>query len=248
MSLSPVSLSLFHAADPRGHSRGCFVKRLVPGLLLFGVLLSTSASAQGEGAYSGRGQGWSLLAGDTVGAGQNVFSAQLGWPGISLGLLHGGTSRFDIGGKFTFNYGQEGLVEVVEPGIKLQAWVRLMLARTSQASLALTFQPGPFFYFHGGYTDVGLALPVSLVAGIPVGSAIMLNLGLDVPFHVYFGSGGGPVFPILVGGGLEYFIDRNLAVNFNVRMGPSIFPETRFWRRAYALFTLEALMGVGWRF
>lgn len=225
------------------------MKRLVPGFFLCWVLASTAAHAQDEeGSVSyGRGQGWSLLAGDTVGAGQNVLSAQLGWPGVSVGLLHGGTSRFDIGGKFTFNWGQEGLVEVVEPGIKLQAWMRLMLARMPQASLALVFQPGPIFYFHEFGTQVGLALPVSLVAGIPVGSALMLNLGLDVPFHVYFGEGGGPVFPLLVGGGLEYFIDRNLEVNFNVRMGPSIFPDSGRRGRSDAAFTLEALMGVGWR-
>jgi hypothetical protein len=224
------------------------VKRLVvPGFFLCWVLASTAALAQEEGSYS-RGQGWSLLAGDTVGAGRNVLSAQIGWPGVSLGLLHGGTSSFDIGGKFTFNYGQEGLVEIVEPGIKFQAWVKLRLVNTPQATLALVFQPGPFFYFHDGDTDVGLALPVALVAGIPVGSAIMLNVGLDVPFHVYFGTGGGPVFPLLAGGGLEYFISRDLSVNFNVRMGPSIFPEAGRRGRSEAYFTLEALMGVGWRF
>jgi hypothetical protein len=224
------------------------VKRAVPGFFLCWVLASTAALAQEEDVSYGRGQGWSLLAGDTVGAGRNAFSAQLGWPGISLGFLHGATSRFDIGGKLTFNYGQEGLVEIIEPGLKLQGWARLMLARTSQASLALVFQPGPFFYFDDGDTDVGLALPVSFVAGIPVGSAIMLNLGLDVPFHVYFGTGGGPVFPILVGGGLEYFINRDMEVNFNVRMGPSIFPDSGPRGRNEAYFTLEALMGVGWRF
>ncbi|MFL5343636.1 MAG: hypothetical protein ACJ8AT_02530 [Hyalangium sp.] len=224
------------------------MKRVVPGLFLCWVLASTAALAQDEGVSYGRGQGWSLLAGDTVGQGQNVLSAQLGWPGLSLGLLHGATSRFDLGGKFTFNYGQEGIVELVRPGLKFQAWVRLMLARTPQATLALVFQPGPLFYFHDGGTDVGLALPVSLVAGIPVGSAIMLNLALDVPFHVYFGTGGGPVFPLLVGGGLEYFIDRSLEVNFNVRMGPSIFPDSGTRGRNDAYFTLEALMGVGWRF
>ena len=225
------------------------MKRAVPGFFLCWVLASTAALAQEEeGVSYGRGQGWSLLAGDTLGAGRNAFSAQLGWPGISLGFLHGGTSRFDIGGKFTFNYGQEGLVEIIEPGLKIQGWMRLMLARTSQASLALVFQPGPFFYFDDGDTDVGLALPVSFVAGIPVGSAIMLNLGLDVPFHVYFGAGGGPVFPILVGGGLEYFINRDMEVNFNIRMGPSIFPDSGPRGRNEAYFTLEALMGVGWRF
>jgi hypothetical protein len=223
------------------------VKRLVPGFFLCWVLAATAALAQDEEGSYGRGQGWSLLAGDTVGASQNVLSAQIGWPGISLGLLRGATPRFDIGGKFTFNYGQEGIVEIVEPGIKLQAWVRLMLARTPQATLALVFQPGPLFYFHENDTDVGLALPVALVAGIPVGSALMLNLGLDVPFHVYFGTGGGPVFPLLVGGGLEYFIDRSLQVNFNVRMGPSLFPESGRRGRSDAYFTLEALMGVAWR-
>ncbi|HYI00843.1 MAG TPA: hypothetical protein VD972_33125, partial [Hyalangium sp.] len=147
------------------------MKRLVPGFFLCWVLASTGSLAQDEEVSYSRGQGWSLLAGDTLGTGQNVLSAQIGWPGITLGVLHGSTPRFDIGGKFTFNYGQEGLVEVVEPGLKFQAWVRLMLARTSQATLALVFQPGPLFYFHEGSTDVGLALPVSLVAGIPVGSA-----------------------------------------------------------------------------
>ncbi|WP_224244124.1 hypothetical protein [Hyalangium gracile] len=223
------------------------MKRLVAGFFLCSLLAATGAFAQEEQASYGRGQGWSLLAGDTVGANQNVLSAQIGWPGLSLGLLHGASSRLDLGGKFTFNYGQEGIVEIVEPGIKLQGWVRLMLARTPQATLALVFQPGPLFYFHDGDTDVGLALPVSLVAGIPVGSAIMLNLGLDVPFHVYFGSGGGPVFPLLAGGGLEYFIDRSLQVNFNVRMGPSIIPESGRRGRSDAYFTLEALMGVAWR-
>jgi hypothetical protein len=224
------------------------VKRLVPGFFLCWILASTVALAQEEEVSYGRGQGWSVLAADTVGANQNALVAQIGWPGVSLGLLHGGTSRFDIGGRFTFNWGQEGLVEIVEPGIKLQAWMRLMLARTSKVSLALTFQPGPLFYFHDGSTDVGMALPVALVAGIPVGSAIMLNVGLDVPFHVYFGTGGGPVFPLLVGGGLEYFLDRSIQVNFNVRMGPSVIPDSGRRGRSDAYFTLESLLGVAWRF
>jgi hypothetical protein len=224
------------------------MRRLAPGWLLCCALASTAALAQDDEGSIIRGQGWTLLASDTVGAQHNVLSAQVGWPGLSLGALHGVTPRLDLGGKFTFNYGQEGIVELVRPGLKLQAWVRLMIARTPQAALAVVFQPGPLFYFHDGGTDVGLALPVSLVAGIPVGSAIMLNLALDVPFHVYFGTGGGPVFPLLVGGGLEYFIDRSLQVNFNVRMGPALYPDAapRGSREAY--FTLETLMGVAWRF
>ena len=73
----------------------------------------------------------------------------------------------------------------------------------------------------------------------------MVNLGLDIPFHVYFGEGIGPVFPILVGGGLEYFIDSNLAATFNVRLGPSLIPDRR---GDSTEFTLEALFGIAYRF
>ncbi|WP_224366756.1 hypothetical protein [Hyalangium versicolor] len=222
------------------------MKGLVPGFFLCCVLASTAALAQDDEVFY-RGQGWSLLAGDTVGAGQNVLSAQVGWPGISLGVLHGTTPKLDLGGLFSFNYSQEGIADIVEPGFKFQAWARLMLVRTPEVSLALVFQPGPLFYFHDGDTDVGLALPVEFVAGIPVGSAIMLNLALDVPFHVYFGTGGGAVIPLLAGGGLEYFIDRSLQVNFNVRVGPSIIPDAGNRGLSDAYFTLEALVGVAWR-
>jgi hypothetical protein len=226
------------------------VKRSVSSWVLLGVLcLASVAMAQDQGQVSyGRGQGWSVLSGQTMGQGGTALVGQIGWPGVSLGLLHGASSRFDIGGKFSFNYGREGIVTSVVPGLKLQAWVRLMLLESSRVNVGLSFAPGPFFYFYETRTDVGLALPVSLTVGIPVGSAIMLNGGMDIPFYVIFGSGGGPVFPILVGGGLEYFVDRNLGFHFNVRMGPSIFPYDDFRYRSRALFTMEALFGLAYRF
>jgi len=209
------------------------------------LLVSGAAMAQEEGAaYSGRGQGWSVLSGQTMGQGGTALVGQVGWPGVSLGLLHGAAQRFDIGGKLTFNYGREGIITSVVPGLKLQAWVRLMLLQTSRVNLGLTFAPGPFFYFYERFTDVGLSLPIALTVGIPVGSALMLNVGLDIPFYVIFGTGGGVVVPVLLGGGLEYFVDRNLAVNFNVRMGPSV----GSYIGGRARFTLEALLGIAYKF
>ena len=80
-------------------------------------------------------------------------------------------------------------------------------------------------------------------------SALMLNVGMDIPFYVVFGSGGGVVVPVLLGGGLEYFLDRNLAVNFNVRMGPSVGSYSGFFEdRTRARFTLEALLGIAYKF
>jgi hypothetical protein len=225
------------------------VKRGVLNGLLLGVLCFASvAMAQDEGVSYGRGQGWSVLSGQTMGQGGTALVGQVGWPGISLGLLHGATQKFDIGGKLTFNYGREGIVTSVVPGLKLQAWVRLMLLQSSRVNVGLSFAPGPFFYFSNNGTDVGLSLPIALAVGIPVGSAVMLNVGMDIPFYVIFGTGGGPVFPILFGGGLEYFISRDLAVNFNVRMGPSIFPYDDFRYRGRARFTMEALFGLAYKF
>lgn len=224
------------------------MKRGMQKWLVVGVLL-VSGAALAQGEY-GRGQGWSVLSGESVGQGSNTLVGDVGWPGLSVGLLHGATSRFDIGGKLTFNYGREGIVTQVVPGLKLQAWMRLMLVESSKVNVGLTFSPGPFFYFFGGFTDVGLVLPLGLTIGIPVGSALMLNVGLDVPFYVTFGEGGGPVVPLLVGGGLEYFIDRRLAVTFNVRMGPSLGAynyDIYGNYRGQAAFTLNALVGVAFQ-
>jgi hypothetical protein len=231
------------ALSPEG-----FVKRLVPVLLLGCVLASSVSLAQQTEVY-GRGQGWSVLAADTVGEGNMVFSGQAGWPGLWLAVLRGQSPNVDLGGRFSLNYGQEGLVEIVEPGIKFQGYSRLKLLQIEKVALAVTFQPGLLFYFPEDGTDVGLTLPVALVAGVPVGNTLMVNVGLDVPFHVYFGEEGGAVVPVLVGGGLEYFVDRNLAVSANVRMGPSLVPGAgRGLGGEEAYFTLETLLGVAVKF
>ncbi|MBU8900680.1 hypothetical protein KRR26_34235 [Corallococcus sp. M34] len=219
------------------------MKRLVPGFLL-ACLLSLPGTALAQ-----RGQGWSILGADSLGTGNTVFSGQVGWPGLTLGLLHGGSSNVDVGGKFTFNWGREGAVDFVDPGVKLQLWLRVMLAKTNKVSLALTFQPGPIIYFedfyrrYGGGADFGMALPVSLTAGFPVGSALMLNAGIDIPFHVYFGEDIGAVVPILFGGGVEYFLNSQMNVNFSLKMGPSVYT-----RLDNSYFTMEALAGIAYRF
>jgi hypothetical protein len=126
--------------------------------------------------------------------------------------------------------------------------------------VAATFAPGPFIYFHSNTTStVGLELPMKLAMGIPVGSAVMLNVGVEAPLYVLFGNGGGLVFPVLVGAGAEYYLDRNLAITFNARMGPSVLAssvsyfDTRFGTLIIrsggptAELTLETTLGVAYR-
>ncbi len=229
------------------------MRALLPAVSLFAVLAASSARAQDidVSAPVVRGQGWSAGSARTVGAGRTALVGRLGWPGLGFGVLHGVASNMDLGGTVAFNWGYEGVVTHVRPGLKLQGAFRTLLLDRSRINLGVHFKPGPFFYFYpSGYTDVGLTLPVGVVAGIPVSSALDLHFGFDLPFWVVFGTNGGVALPILIGGGVEYFIDRQLAVTFTTRMGPTIedtavyFPRSR--GRA-ALFTLEAFIGVAYR-
>jgi opacity protein-like surface antigen len=212
---------------------------------LFAVLITGAASAQDVEVTKPtitRGQAWSVYSGYTLGQGNTVLAGQLGWPGISATLLHGVTGEFDVGGRFGFNYGLEGMVREVVPGIRLQGVARINLVDQQRLGLALEFAPGPIFYFRRSVTQVGMALPVKLSVGIPVGSAIMINAGMDVPMFVLFGTGSYFGIPLLFGGGVEYFVNQNLAATFNVKMGPTFRTNNRS-----AEFALEALFGVAYR-
>jgi hypothetical protein len=189
-----------------------------------------------------RGQGWSWLSGKTVGQGSTVVGGEAGWPGLSGTVLHGVAPNLDLGARLTFNYDFQGVVTEIAAGLKLNGLMRLALLENSRFNLALEFAPGPLFYFPGRFVVTGIDLPVAFVLGLPVGSTVMLNLGLDFPMYAVFSTGGGFYLPILIGGGLEYFIDQKIAVSFNTRMGPTITSN-----RSTAVFTLEALIGVGYR-
>jgi hypothetical protein len=218
-------------------------------LAVIGCLLGNvqPASAQEDDAPEvavARGQGWSTLAGKTLGSGSTALIGHFGWPGLSFGVLHGTSPVVDVGAQLVLNYGMEGIVTQVIPGIKVQGLLRVRLFDRGRFNAGLKFAPGPFFYFGGGgFTVTGITLPISGVLGISVGSAVMLNLGMDVPLYVTFGTFGGLTLPVLAGVGAEYFIDRRLAVSFNTRMGPSI--RTGIFQRAD--FAFEAVIGIAYK-
>jgi hypothetical protein len=205
---------------------GCLTAALV---LCAGVVSAEEAA--------GGGQGWSVLSGKTVGDGNNFLHGQVGWPGLSAGLLHGVSPTTDIGGRFTFDYGFEGVFGgSLVPNLKLQGLSRLSLLDTPKYNVGLEFNPGLGLYFFpgvdintvfgtfsaGGTTRFGIVLPINLVVGIPVSSAIMASVGMDLNFVITFGDNAPLVMPLLFGGGFEYYIDQNMAVTFKLRLGPAI--------------------------
>lgn len=216
--------------------------RIVKVVVAAVALVSTPVLAQ-DAAPRARGQGWSVLSHQTVGAGSTALGVQVGFPGLTINVLHGLQSGFDLGGRVSLNYSYEGMVRLLHPGVKAEVIGRVKLMEGQRLGLGVTFGAGFLSTFAPGVTVFGMSLPVGLVAGIPIGSALMVNLGVDLPLFVTFGTFGGLTAPILAGAGLEYFIDRSLLISFNTRMGPALNP-TVLRVSTPAEFAFQAQLGV----
>jgi hypothetical protein len=220
-----------------------FVSKAVCGL----ALMTTPALGQisaSDPVITRGGQGWSLYSGLTVGSGSNVVAGQLGFPGLWLTYLHGATDQLDFGARLTaINYGFESRTSDIVPGMKLQLVARVGLVNQDRFNLGFEFAPGPLVYFRSFDTEWGLTLPLKLQMGLGVGSAMMLNFGIDFPLFVIFTGDSALYLPILFGGGIEYFIDQRLALSFNLRMGPSIGTGD-----GTTAFAMDALIGVAYKF
>lgn len=213
---------------------------------LLGLLPSPAADA----AVTRSGEGWTVTTGETVGTNNTVVHFQAGWPGVSATLLHGYTPTVDVGAIFSFNYGYEGDVNVVHPGFKLQGLGKATLIDDPKYNLGVWFAPGVLTYFFGnnctfGFctgvgTLFGLAFQTGLIFGLPVTNVVNVAFNFDLPMFVTFGDFGSFTIPILFGGGVEYFLEKNMALTFNLRAGPMIFAKSGYGTD----FALQALFGL----
>ncbi|MBK7861988.1 MAG: hypothetical protein IPJ65_25895 [Archangiaceae bacterium] len=205
----------------------------------------TSGTVSSAGAtVTGAGQQWSVVTARTVGAGANSLQGGVGFPGVQATFLHGITHVFDLGGRISVNYGREGMVRSLMPGMKLQAVGRYKFFDNGKVNIGASFMPGLMFYFpNGGSTLAGMALPLALNVGIVASSALNVGIVFDMPMWVQFGRTASLVVPILMGGGAEYFLSSTVAVWFDMRMGPAIWTDG-----TPAAFAFESRVGVGWRF
>jgi hypothetical protein len=189
------------------------------------------------------GQLWSIVAPRTVGQGGNLLEAGGGFPGIYAQYTRGILPTLDIGVRATVNYGVEGMVNLVQPELKLQAVVKYRIMDNGKISLGANFAPGPLGYFPRYANIAGFTLPLGLNLGIVASSALNVGVTFEVPFWVRFGPQSTAVIPVMTGAGVEYFISSSLAAWFALRMGPSIFTDGE-----QAQFTFDARLGIGWRF
>ena len=210
------------------------MRRVVVAIAVVAGLVSHEASAEG----------WSAMSGETIGTGGAMVWGQAGWPGISADLAWGTSPTLDLGGRFTFNYGEEGITDTGVVGLKFQFTLRTQLLRKPKYDLALRFDPGLLLYFPSNRTIVGLTFPVGLELGFPISPVVRVNGSFDLPFWITFSPSPTQAFiPILFGGGVEYLVEKDLALTARLKMGPTIATYS-----GHAYFTLYFLLGVAYRF
>ena len=212
------------------------MRRVVFGMTLVAGLVAGEA----------RAQSWSAMSGQTLGTGAGMVWGQFGWPGISADLAYGVSPTVDLGGRFTFNYGEEGITDTGVLGLKFQFTLRAQLVKKPKFDLALRFDPGLLLYFPNASTIVGMTFPVGLEFGFPITPVFRAMGSVDLPFWITFSPS--PVegfIPILFGGGVEYLVQRDLALTARIKMGPTIATADR---TRNSFFTLYFLLGVAYRF
>lgn len=191
-----------------------------------------------------RSSHWSIVTGETVSPSRDALSFEMGWPGISVGYLHGLSDRADLGVKFDFLYGYEGTTES-RVGFGLRVPLRLVAVRKDKISIQLHADPGVRTYVTGGGgTAFDLAFPIGATLGIQATPELRLAAGVDVSMALALtpspvGFQAGPQF----GAGVEYFVDKDLLVGLNTRFGPLFFTSYG----GYNAFSFITQVVVGYR-
>lgn len=227
---------------------------------------ASSGSSSGGSSLVSSGpinQSFSLLTGRTVGNGKNVLGANYrGLLGVEGFFLHGVADAVDIGARLGFQlYPYEGAlpfsyIGVVSAGFRIQGLVRVRFVQSGRISFGVNFEPGFFVYFPSiSYTAFGVLLGVEAQVGIAISSALNIALGISMPVYIGFGAGLGSdafpyrrgghlVWPILGGGGIEYYLRSDLMLFARFHIGPMI----NLGNLGGAGVGMDLKAGIGWRF
>jgi len=212
-------------------------------LVVLGCALAGTAHAQSHSRARLGVEGLSLHAGRPLDDGNTAVFTQVGWPGISVGMLHGVTDQTDLGGRVAFNYGVEGIVTAVNLGFKAQGLLHVSLLNQGPLSLGFHFEPGLMTYFIQANTMVAATLPLRMAVGFAISSSLVAHFSTEMPLYLTFGAGGGAVLPLLFGAGVEYFMGRSFGLSLLTKMGPSF--DLR--ENGQTELAFEALLGVVYR-
>jgi hypothetical protein len=208
------------------------------------MCLAATAHAQTSDVAPATGSSrWSVESGNTVGAGANVFTGAVGFPGLELGIIHGLDPTTDVRAQIGLNYAFEGLTTSTRFEFTAQVGIRKeLLTFGGNMKLAGRFDPGIIVGTSPG--QFGLKIPFGLELGIPLSQPFTLNASFDLPMFFTFGDVSAFYIPVLFGVGAEYLIQPNLALTAKVKVGPTFGTGDA----SGSTFTLYALVGLAYKF
>lgn len=167
---------------------------------------------------------WSVNTGETVSAGRDVVSAELGWPSMTFGYAHGLNDVADLGVKFDLLYGFEGDSTFSKLGLGLRVPFRFMALRRERFSIQLHIEPVLHFYPGGHFNGIVFGAPVGGTLGFQILPELRAALGIDLNLALSTADNQGvslllgPAF----GFDLEYLVDKQLLIGIDTRFGPLI--------------------------
>ena len=203
-----------------------------------------AARAQTEVTTATGSHRWTVESAETVGAGVNVASAQAGYPGLELMLIHGLDATTDVNAQIGLNYAFEGITQGTRFEFTAQVGIRKELLAIGNNGVKLSGRFDPGILIAAAPSQFGIKIPVGLEIGVPMDEKLILNASLDLPMFFTFGNVAAFYIPLLFGVGAEYLIQPNLAVTGKVKMGPT-------WGTGDAsgsFFTLYVLVGAAYKF
>jgi hypothetical protein len=192
-------------------------------IVVLAATFAFEAEAQSRTAPPVPGTPYSLLGGETVGAGVDVASGEFGWPGISFGWTHGLSRDRDVGARFDLLFGFEEVSSASQFGIGFRVPLRQTVLRRDRIAVLLHVDPGLKIYTTSP-AAFGFAFPVGATIGYAAQRNLTVAFGVDMPMFLQV-SGPGSVrfiFAPTFGPALEYHVDPRLAVGINTRFGPVI--------------------------
>ncbi|MGZ6123732.1 MAG: hypothetical protein ACXWLR_02170 [Myxococcales bacterium] len=190
-------------------------------ILLLSLSIALPAAAQRRTDMGSVGR-YSLLGGETVGAGTNVVSGEFGWPSVSFGYTHGLSRDTDVGLRFDLLFGIEGATEASQFGVGFRVPMRMTAMRRDRFSVLLHFDPG-MKIFTTSPAEFGLGFPVGAIFGYSATREMVVAFGVDLPMTLYVSPS--PVrFLIspMFGPAVEFHVDPRLALGINTRFGSVI--------------------------
>ena len=117
---------------------------------------------------------WAVVSAETTTPGRDLLSAELGFPGLSLGYARGLSDRADWGLKFDLLYGRYATT-TTQFGMQLRVPLRLAAARKDKVTVLLHLDPGIVGYVAG--SRLPSQFGASVTPGVALGFQVCPSCG-----------------------------------------------------------------------